>query len=483
MANIEMLKPHPVEIFSNIPRYFLILVVPIANAILNIGREIPQWDSTLVLSLVALVLILFFAVLRWHFFRFGFHGGKLYFSHGLFFHQRGSIKLDNLSVVHIEHSFLLKPFGVCKLSFDTDCPATSKSNFNVFASAEVANLVESFLYSREISVCSLTRVYRPRIIYLTLMSVITSNLLAGVLIFTTFFSSVSQLFDTVEFQQRLFNTINSLAEFTSNVVPPVAATVAYALLGIWGLAFFSNMARNTPFVLSRDNFYITIRQGIFTKRRNYISVDKINYLDIRQSLFIKILRIYTVFVNASGYGRRRGEVNVLIPAVSARGLCHQLSMITKSFIPTDVTSRPLGGAFWRFLRLPVFFIAVVPMLQRLANYFFPVFSELSDLATILFLAFCGWFIVLKTVAYFSSGVGVENGYVTIKYSKRLYLHTVVFPIEKIVGIEIKQSVFMKRKSQCDVTFRIYPERFNSHTVRGVSKKQVQELLGHSGIAI
>lgn len=89
--------------------------------------------------------------------------------------------------------------------------------------------------------------------------------------------------------------------------------VAYLIIFGWLYSFIRNLIRHKNFVVRRRKNELYIDSGIITNRSYSIRLDEINYIDIRQSLVTKLLGLYSVFVNAVGYGKEKDDISAMIP--------------------------------------------------------------------------------------------------------------------------------------------------------------------------
>lgn len=66
---------------------------------------------------------------------------------------------------------------------------------------------------------------------------------------------------------------------------------------------------------------------------------------------------------------------------------------------------------------------------------------------------------------------------TLRYSSGFYLHTVVIPKEKIVQLELRQSILQKLDGRCDVFFYTEDEGVHRHHLRNLDRSDMIKKCG------
>ena len=121
-----------------------------------------------------------------------------------------------------------------------------------------------------------------------------------------------------EAEERLITGLTRLMQVLAFGLPPLAAVLAMTLLGGWLLDFVKNLIRHLGFTATRDGERLQVRVGVLTVREYGLSVEKINYLQLRQSLLTRLLGYCSVMINCTGYGKEKNELAVLLPAADQR---------------------------------------------------------------------------------------------------------------------------------------------------------------------
>lgn len=99
------------------------------------------------------------------------------------------------------------------------------------------------------------------------------------------------------------------------LIPGVLFTLA--LLGLY--AYFSYL--NFTFYIDKENDEFVINEGIFNKSKTTIQLDKIQQVNINQSLIQKIIGVYALEVDTAGSAKKEGSI---------KAISHELALVLKA---------------------------------------------------------------------------------------------------------------------------------------------------------
>ena len=77
------------------------------------------------------------------------------------------------------------------------------------------------------------------------------------------------------------------------------------LLGGWLIDFILNLVRHLGFQAVRRGGELYIRCGIVTVREYLLSAERVNFLQLRQSILTKVFGYYAGMVSCTGYGKEK----------------------------------------------------------------------------------------------------------------------------------------------------------------------------------
>ena len=218
-----------------------------------------------------------------------------------------------------------------------------------------------------------------------------------------------------------------------------------------------------------------IDSGIITNRSYSIRLDEINYIDIRQSLVTKLLGLHSVFVNAVGYGKEKDDISAMIPANPWERLQRHLHFLLPEFAASPRQVKPNGGAIFRFILDPLLPTLSIPVAGSVLAMLFPSWADFTYSIVWMAMVPCLWFLAVRLLDFFSSGIGRQGDMFTLRYSSRGQLHIVVLPRERISQIVLRQSPIQAFDRRCDVLLYSMSEKKTRHHIRNLDIAQVMEI--------
>ncbi len=468
---------HPVSILQNLYQVLYLLLIPLIRGFLSaLQGGFRAWLSGAWLDILVLALFLGVGILQWARLTFSYDREGIHLQRGVLYRERLFIPMERISTLSMLNLFYLKPLGAVHLRADVPGGSHRDSDFSLTVSRRVAaNLMATREKARNPEPHK--AIYIPRSVYIALLSLFTSNSLAGVLFLSTLISQTGRLLGE-EFAEGLFGTFETLARRLAFGIPPAAAALGYLLLFGYLLAFCVSILRHSRFLVERHQNTMYIRYGMITNRYYSLGVQDINYLDIRQSLFAKILGFSSVFLHVVGYGRQqKQEISVLVPAGKNRESSQIIRGLLPHLKPSDITIRSGWISLPRFLTDPAVFCLGIPLLSYLLALFFPEWGDFIHFVGWMLLIPALWFLAVRLVDCATSGISKEGKNYTIRYSSGYYLHKVVIPEEKISQISLRQSIFQRLNRRCDLLLYTYGEVPKPHLVRNLPQNQVLALFG------
>lgn len=476
---MEFQHPHPVQIIRNTSRFWLLLLLPVLRGFLFSGGNLYVWMKGAWMDLLVLVAIVLFGYLSWYFNTFYVGKDGVYIHKGIFLIQQYVIPYEMISSITVENPFYLSPIRGSYVKLDTDAGNVRQADLSfVMKRKDVERLVK---YAQEKLVGdakNMGRIYSPRLWYIAILSLVSSNSLTGVLFASTLISQSGNLLGK-EFEDMLVTNLTKIAELLAFGIPPAAAILAYLLLGGWGLAFLLNIIRNKDFSVNRRNQSMTIRAGILIPRYYCFNIGRINLVEIRQTLFTKVLGYYSVYINCAGYGKLKNGTSVLIPAAERREAMRNLNLLFPEiqFVKRDIKPRPVD--FRRFIFIPTIIIVVFAVIIAGSYLFFPGFRGLILFVGIMIEIIPMLYLIVRMISYSHTGIGYSQEMLTASYTKRLLFCRVSIPKEKVSKIVYRQNLLQKSTGCCDVIIYTYSEGTKRHIIRNLNQTEVQELLKHS----
>ena len=266
-------------------------------------------------------------------------------------------------------------------------------------------------------------------------------------------------------------------------VPEYILIAGGVLAGGWLISFLSNLMRHWNFSCTRCADLFIIRSGIGTRRRHVLYRDRVNYIDLRQSLLMKICKITSVSAHCTGYGKRRLEISALIPITTNGQVDRSLKMLMPKIPPVKSDISTGKADIGRFITIPLICTFIPIVSGRGALYFFPNWKREITILVILTTIPLLWLVIVKAAAAFTTSIGFENGHCTLSYCKWYSFHKSIAALDRVSMVTVMQNPFQKISHTCAVRVYTNSESTDYHTVKGLNYDKVIKLLNRNGYAV
>jgi uncharacterized membrane protein YdbT with pleckstrin-like domain len=469
-------RTHPFMIVSNLRRFLFLIIIPVLRGLFSaLQLDLLAWLRGAWIDVLIFLVMLTAAVLRWSVTAYTYDENALRVRSGLFLRRETVIFWDRVTAMSLIKSFYLRPFRAAYLRADTMGGSFKSADLALYLHRDKARELMDFRGWGE-DPAAVKRQYVPGARSILSMSVLTSNSFAGIVFIATFFSQSGKLLGN-EFADMLLSTFEDIARTLAFGIPPAAAAIAYVLLGGWLIGFLLTFIRYHDFVIVRSNSTLRIHSGAATQRQYTIRQDRVNFIDIRQNVAAKLLKVTSLYISAVGYGKVKDDISCIIPNETAANFERNRQMLFPDFCPATPTIRSPRRGIFRFIGQPLIPCLTIPLAMILLSRFFPswvsfiVFvGSMSLIPPILFL-------IVRMLAFRIGGAARNGSYYTICYSSGFNIHTVVIPQSKIVSVRIRQSLFQARgKSRtCDVTIHTVAEGRKRHVIRNLPRTDAEKL--------
>ncbi len=474
-------RPHPAAIFGYLSRVVYLLIIPFARGLFLALRagSLLAWAHGAWFDILVLLFIVGLAVVRWRLTIYRYDEKGLYLARGLLLRRTQFLPMKHITTLSVEYPFLLRPIRAVVLRADTTGGSARSYDFEVLVRKKDAEAALGARLCQADPPRRAKRVYFPHSLHIAALSAFLSNSFAGVLFASALISRAGSVFG----EKLEGKVLSLLAQISSSIelgIPPIATMLALIILGGWFIGFVRNLLRLTRFRAARSGRLLTITGGLVTRRTYSVDVGKVFYLDIRQSLMTRLLRIQLVFIRCTGYGKGKNEPSALIPAATRSELAYTLSGLLPGIRPHARTLKPRPGVWPRYLLPWLFGVPLLPGVYWAVYRLFPLWRQLSNFLFFMLWFPLGWVLALKLLDFFTAGVSNEGGILTLRYSRGLILHTVAVRPEHVAMLTVSQSLFQRKKDSCDLIVRTDRESHgfeSSHKVKGLDRRQTVQLLG------
>ncbi len=469
---ISKYRCHPIQIIVNIWRLLILLLIPLIRGLFNaITGDLVSWLSGAWLDICIVASILGLGIIQWF--------CKVYYAdekgitleQGIIKKQISFIPRENILSIVTTKRFFLRPFNAVHVRADTLGGSFQNADFNVLLTKKRMEMLKKSLFNENHET---KKLYQSNLIYVIALSLISSNSFAGIIIITTFISNLGEALGK-ELSKRIYDTFHLVSQKLAFGIPPAAANIAFILFIGWFVAFIKNVIKYRNLTVSQKGDYINVKGGIFTINNCFLDPKSFICLDIRQTLLTKIMRVDSLFVHAIGMGKYENDLSALVPGVKHKHLNAVIKDLSPKFVPTNPTLKPNFGAVMRFIADPLYFCASIPLLTYILIQNYPDWRDFLMSIAALPMVPALWFLAVRFIDLFTSGISKKNGCYTIRYSKGFYFHTIVVPKDKIIAVKTRQSIFQKMDNRCDVFIYTCSEGITTHKCRNLIKSDVLKI--------
>ena len=460
-------RQHPAAILRYTGRFIFLLLVPLFRGSLHIRSPygIYAWLRGGWVDLLTVGLLLALSWLSWWLHTYRLTPESLTVRRGILVRRTTVIPLRFLTTLTVERRFLYRPFGVVRVTADTDAGHRRMADVSLLVGRR-----EAVLFSAEKADAP---VYRPSYGRLVLLSLFFSNSLSGVVLLAVTLRQAGLLLGEGVGQLVLEGLQAAAGAVT--VIPRTAALLGLVLLGGWLVTAVGHLLRHLPFSAQRREDLLVITTGWLTRRTHTCAVKAVHYADFRRTLPALLTGRGTVYICCTGYGKDKNTLAVLIPPTRPKQADAELSRLLPSYLSVPLTVRPGFSALWRYVRLPLLTgLSLWLFAERLAGLLPSWAAALGPLVGVGVLP-CGWLLAMRVAAFRLAGLGCADGRLTLSTWRRLTLHRVTVPLSHVTTLRLRQSPFQRLSGRCDVWIYTANEARHPYRIRHLPLWEVERL--------
>lgn len=473
-------RQHPLTIFGYITSGFWLLLIPLTRSLIAMKFNIAEWLKGAWLDVLIVGLIFGFAFLRWFFITFKIEDEYIQTGTGYFGLIKSKIYYSQASSMTCSQGIFLRLIRAYRINIDTNSNARPFSKHNVTIVVKKSEFEKLYTIIKKHGEGMAKFSYQPKKSQLLIFSFLFSSTISGVILIATILYQGVRIVGREVEQQFLLDLNNRVAEFLTINLPPITVAIIMIIVVGWLYSFMVNLIRHWDFTAVRQGRNIIIQSGIITKRINIIDIDRINFIDTRQSFLMRIFKICSVQINCAGYGKSNRQISVLVPVTTNEEVLMSLRVLVPKFPRPTLTLRSRLIQLPSFLTTPVLIVASVPVAAYIVSWIFPEWESIIMFLMVMFMIPGFWFIVVKFASVFTTGIGFHDGYATLSYCRFYSFHTVVVPIERICIATTKQTVMQYFNKQCDLKIYTNSEKTSYHKVKNFQLKNVLEEFSQQG---
>ena len=463
-------RQHPIKILGYTTRTFWLLLIPLARSLVAVKFDVATWLEGRWLDMIVLAFMFLYALFRWIFVTFEIHHTEIVANTGIFGLFKVKIPYDKVCTVSLSQGAFYRAVGAYNVYFDTNSGTQLRSDLTLTMNG--FHIVKLKKYSKTDGLQKNNFSYSPRKRNLLVFSLLFSSTLSGVILFLTLIIQSSRIVGR-ELETRFFDTLNSYAKAFAINLPYYVVIMAMIIALGWLYSFTVNLFRHFNFKVARTDDKLIITSGAVTKRFHMLSLDRINFIDIQQSLLMKIFKICSVHIHCTGYGKSRREIAVLIPVTTLSVVEKTMGLLLPEIKSTDISLKPRVKNIMRYLWPPIWLCVGIPIVAFVVAYFVEGWSDIIRFVALMLEIPSVWLLIVKASSVFTTGMGLNEKYATFCYCRFYKFHKVIVNTKNISKITLYQTPMQYLARNASFIVNTHGESETHHIIKNFPLTKAQ----------
>lgn len=476
-----MLHEHPVKILKYALKNIWLLIFPLLRGLKTYRLDIDvfySWIKGSWFDFIILLLIIGFGFLKWTNTWISFYQNDVTVRSGIFIKSETNISYSRFSVVAAERPIYLYPFKVVKIKIKTKGTTLRNSDINLLLRQKDARDMRHKIPASHKGRRKKFKV-QPKILTIIFFSFLFSNSISGTAYIAAFFfqlGTVSKELLENELKYALEQITGKVSSSFANGIPPAAITVGILIIVTWLWSFIANILRYANFSMKKELDFIEVKMGALTRRSYRILKEKINYVDLRQNLIMKIFKKTSLNINCSGYGHKKNELPVLLPILSRKQANRALDLLD---FGAKIGKRKISvckKAVMTYLGLPLVFCIGIPALGILLRFLFPSYAQFVLPFAVMAEIPSVWMAAVKINALMTTGISVKENFICVRYSRFFTFHTIIVDRKKLVKAQTVQNPIQKMLKRCRLDLFFTSELPKINKLHGMNTRDAESII-------
>ena len=464
-------RAHPVTILVYLGRVFFLIIIPVVRGFVSaLSGGFVGWISGAWADILVVLTMLSIAVIAWLYSVYQIDGEKIHFRYGLLLRRHKVIPLKNITVFSVKRMFFLRPLRAVKLSADTLGGGARHPDFTILLHEKKAEPIAKHIWRLDDEPPE--KSYKPSTVLIVVLSLLTSGSFAGVVLIATFISQAGSILGR-QFSNMMIGTFEEVSRAFAFGLPPAAAATAYILLAGWFVSAALSFIKYKNLTLTRQGQRLLVSGGMLTTRKYYVRYADINFIDMRQSIVTRLLKLKNLYLSATGYGKQKDDISYIIPSGREPSFSLTCENLFPKLIPVPRSYPPGATGIMRFLGQPIFSILCIAAALVIFPMLFPSWKSFILFTGLMAFIPALFFLFTRIADYSTGGLGFSGENYVLRYSIGFTLHTAIIPADKVVSVELRQSFFQKFGRYCDLVIRTKSEGRAVHRCRSMIKADMQ----------
>lgn len=440
------------SIFDNTFKLTWIAVLAIITNFAIITKKISEFNLNININLLLIIFLLLFIfcvfiynLVIWRISRFEIKDKIIVIYKNIFIKDKKEFLIDNIANISISKNIFERISKLTRIRIFENEKKKLFCNFDIVVNQKTFNkYILPFLKKNNINISKNANKHKIRF---SIFDIFKHSFLS---------IPVSSIVVIINFILLIFTMIRSgtlLKELLYNFLGLIITLVGFILPVIYSI--LKNVIKYIFFEIKRENEYIVLSYGFFTKKEYIIPVSKINGVIIDVSFLSKIFGCYKLNIINSGIGDKKNELEMLFP-ISRKNKCRELIKIIlpEYNIEMEHKRQPYEAIIIIGIKIMFVMLAIIIPLIYL-DIKIAIYISLILLISILFFYFVKRTIISDKYICIINGIFVKRIRI-INYNK----------IEKI---EIKEGIISKKFGICKIYMYILAGIKNTRISSGYIK--------------
>lgn len=462
-------KAHFYTFLNDCSHFAPLLLFPLLQNLLFNPTSLLAIITNYGLSILCVILLFIAIWLEYRSILYVEKDSSVYTKKGFFFKKRADIPYDCIQSVYIQKNLFTRLFfGARQYFINTPGSYTANGDYAIYLRKRNSlELTKAIFEKQEKSIK-----YHGGFLRIILMSATWSNALTGLLMFAPVLYKTSGT--ARDYLKEYFLTKMDISNYIIKIgVPPALTGLATLLLASWVLAYIIQLSQYSFFTTEISHNVIHISRGFPNRTEFFTSTDKLNAIQIKQSVLMLILNLKSVYIRTIGAGVQKGDKSILIPADRDEGIDKILSHITSLPKKENYKIRPTKTEFMAYLWFPFYSILGTVATMLLLNHF-GYFGEIVRVPLFVLLSIFIYWLFFRIYAYTKSSITICDKAVRIDYFYRLNITRTYIPYDKIQYVNVYQSPFQRMYKTAHIKIYIYSNKRQYYKIKYLKYNKVME---------
>lgn len=437
-------------IIAYISKFSFLLIFPIIRRVLLKFNSINENLFPIFSEVFFVFLILIYSFLEYKSVQYKLTDNSIIIKKGILIKKVTEIPYEKIHYVRIKRSIFSMMFSSCKIILGT--PNKYRKDTNIFLKNNDIHLILKEIFDLKEKKFSY-KISNTKILF---MSIMWSNIFASLLIAVPFINKVGSIIGK-ELSKELYSSIDKSEALIKIGIPPVIATLTFFILAFFLVSIFSEFLRYANFKVKNFSNCIIIRRGFISNDEKIIKKKYINAVAIKQTLWMKLFKVYSAYIYTIGYAKDRTDKSLLIVALKKNKIFNLLQSFNLEKISKPAFFNIKTHSAKSFLFLPL--VCLGSLFTTLAFLNFQTwYQKITSLIIYFFIPFCLWWLIIKILAYKNTSLKKNSSHLIISSYDKFSLYTSYVPLKNVQSIAVSQNFIQKFFGNCNISIFIMSDR-------------------------